>query len=86
LSASATGIKISFDSGLLFAVNKAELQSQAKANLGNLAKILSKHSDTDILGEGDTDNSAAPHIETCLIDFFCCRSSDSRRPHISTEY
>jgi hypothetical protein len=41
-------------------VNKAELQSQAKANLGNLAKILSKHSDTDILGEGDTDNSAAP--------------------------
>jgi outer membrane protein OmpA-like peptidoglycan-associated protein len=51
------GIKITFDSGLLFAVNKSDLQTQAKANLEKLAGTLSKYSDTDILIEGDTDNS-----------------------------
>lgn len=53
------GIKITFDSGLLFAVNKADLQPQSKANLENLAKTLSKYADTDVLVEGDTDNSGS---------------------------
>lgn len=53
------GIKITFDSGLLFDVSKADLRPQAKENLVSLAKILSKYSDTDILVEGDTDNSGS---------------------------
>jgi len=50
------GIKITFDSGILFATNSYELQSGAKANIASLSKILNKYPDTNILIEGDTDN------------------------------
>ncbi|MCK4856460.1 MAG: OmpA family protein [candidate division Zixibacteria bacterium] len=50
------GIKITFDSGILFAVNKSELQSAAKTNLQKLAVILNKYDDTEILIEGHTDS------------------------------
>ena len=49
------GIKITFESGILFAVNKSELQSPARTNLENLAVILNKYPDTDVLIEGHTD-------------------------------
>ncbi|MDZ7859166.1 MAG: OmpA family protein [Candidatus Krumholzibacteriota bacterium] len=51
------GIKITFDSGLLFDINKSDLQPQAKINIEKLAKILNKYPDTNILVEGDTDNT-----------------------------
>jgi outer membrane protein OmpA-like peptidoglycan-associated protein len=51
------GIKITFESGILFDVNKSELQSAAKSNIENLAKILNKYSDTKILVEGHTDST-----------------------------
>src|SRR5512139_2452226 len=37
------GIKITFDSGLLFDVNKAELKQASRDNLANLANILNKY-------------------------------------------
>jgi outer membrane protein OmpA-like peptidoglycan-associated protein len=49
------GIKITFDSGILFDVDKAELRPIAKQNLGELATILKKYPDTNILVEGHTD-------------------------------
>jgi outer membrane protein OmpA-like peptidoglycan-associated protein len=49
------GIKITFDSGLMFDVNKATLRSQSQQNLANLATILNKYPDTNILLEGHTD-------------------------------
>jgi outer membrane protein OmpA-like peptidoglycan-associated protein len=49
------GIKITFDSGILFAVDRAMLQDEAKANLEELAGILNKYEDTVILIEGHTD-------------------------------
>ena len=51
------GIKITFDSGILFEVNKADLQPAAKSNIDNLAKILNKYNDTNILIEGHTDST-----------------------------
>lgn len=53
------GIKITFDSGLLFKVNKSELSAASKTNLTNLAEILNKYEDTDILLEGHTDASGS---------------------------
>jgi outer membrane protein OmpA-like peptidoglycan-associated protein len=50
------GIKITFDSGILFQTNSSELQPAAKTNIESLAKILNKYPDTNILIEGDTDN------------------------------
>jgi len=49
------GIKITFDSGILFDVDKAALRSEARTNLDKLAVILNKYPDTDILIEGHTD-------------------------------
>lgn len=50
------GIKITFDSGILFATNSSELQSAAKTNIQSLATVLNRYPDTNILIEGDTDN------------------------------
>jgi outer membrane protein OmpA-like peptidoglycan-associated protein len=49
------GIKITFDSGILFDVDKAALKSDAITNLDKLSVILNKYDDTDILIEGHTD-------------------------------
>jgi outer membrane protein OmpA-like peptidoglycan-associated protein len=49
------GIRITFESGILFDVDKAALRPEAKANLDKLAVILNKYDDTDVLIEGHTD-------------------------------
>lgn len=51
------GIKITFDSGILFSVNSSTLQPEAKVNLEKLATILNKYGDTDVLVEGHTDST-----------------------------
>jgi outer membrane protein OmpA-like peptidoglycan-associated protein len=51
------GIKITFDSGILFDVDKATLKPEAMANLDKLAVILNKYPDTNILIEGHTDST-----------------------------
>lgn len=53
------GIKITFDSGILFDVDKATLQSAARINLSKLAVILNKYNDTNVLIEGHTDASGS---------------------------
>jgi outer membrane protein OmpA-like peptidoglycan-associated protein len=53
------GIKITFDSGILFDFNKSELRSQAKENIDKLAVILLKYPDTNILVAGHTDASGS---------------------------
>jgi len=50
------GIKITFDSGILFEFNSSELQYDARQNLTKLATILNKYEDTDVLIEGHTDS------------------------------
>ncbi len=49
------GIKITFNSGLLFDVNKATLRPASKDELAKLARILKKYDETRILIEGHTD-------------------------------
>jgi outer membrane protein OmpA-like peptidoglycan-associated protein len=53
------GIKITFNSGLLFDFDKSNLRPQAQTNIQSLAKVLNKYSDTDIVVEGDTDNTGS---------------------------
>jgi len=50
------GIKITFDSGILFAFDSAELSGQAEENITELATTLKDYEDTNILIEGHTDN------------------------------
>jgi outer membrane protein OmpA-like peptidoglycan-associated protein len=51
------GIKITFDSGLLFDVDKWTLRDASRQNLTKLAVILDKYPDTNILIEGHTDST-----------------------------
>ncbi len=53
------GIKITFDSGLLFDVDKYELRPASKENLTKLAAILNKYPDTNIIIEGHTDSTGS---------------------------
>lgn len=49
------GIRITFDSGLLFAVDQSDLSGSAQTNLNELGTTLNKYDDTEILIEGHTD-------------------------------
>lgn len=49
------GIKLTFDSGILFEVNKSNLSGQSMTNLTDLGVILNKYDDTNVLIEGHTD-------------------------------
>ncbi|MBD3334013.1 MAG: OmpA family protein [Candidatus Eisenbacteria bacterium] len=49
------GIKITFGSGILFDVDRHALRPVAQSNLRDLARILKKYEDTNILIEGHTD-------------------------------
>ena len=49
------GIKITFSSGILFDVDKADLKDDPKAELAELSAILNKYADTNILLAGHTD-------------------------------
>jgi outer membrane protein OmpA-like peptidoglycan-associated protein len=62
------GIKITFDSGILFDTDSAAVQSAGRENLINLAKVLQKYEDTDILIEGHTDATGSEEHNLSLSD------------------
>ena len=62
------GIKITFDSGILFDVDSFQLRPAAKTNIENLAKVLNKYPDTNILVEGDTDNTGTEEYNQTLSE------------------
>ena len=62
------GIKITFDSGLLFDINKYDLRAASQENLNKLAAILNKYPDTNILVEGHTDSTGTREINMPLSE------------------
>lgn len=62
------GIKITFDSGLLFDINKYDLRAASQENLTKLAAILNKYPDTNILIEGHTDSTGTREINMPLSE------------------
>jgi outer membrane protein OmpA-like peptidoglycan-associated protein len=62
------GIKITFDSGLMFDVNKYDLRAASQTNLTKLATILNKYPDTNILVEGHTDSTGTREINMPLSE------------------
>lgn len=50
------GIKVTFDSGILFGFDSYQLTPQAKENIREMAQTLKKYEDTNILVEGHTDD------------------------------
>ncbi len=62
------GIKITFDSGILFTVNSDALTGTSKQNIVSLAKTLQKYEDTNILIEGHTDSSGSEEYNQTLSE------------------
>ncbi len=62
------GIKITFDSGLLFDVDQYELKAETKQNLTELSETLKKYEDTNILIEGHTDNTGSDRYNQGLSE------------------
>jgi outer membrane protein OmpA-like peptidoglycan-associated protein len=60
------GIKITFDSGILFDVSSSAVQHKGRENLINLSEILNKYEDTDILIEGHTDATGSEEYNLTL--------------------
>lgn len=61
-------IKITFDSGLLFDINKYDLRPASQTNLTKLATILNKYPDTNVLIEGHTDSSGTREFNMPLSE------------------
>lgn len=53
------GIKITFGGGILFDVDRSDLRTEAQANLIDLARILQKYDDTNVMVQGHTDATGA---------------------------
>ena len=59
-------IKVTFDSGILFALNKADLNAASKANLAKFASQMADMPETDITIYGHTDNTGSDAVNERL--------------------
>ncbi|WP_077197090.1 OmpA family protein [Prevotella ihumii] len=59
-------VKVTFDSGILFATNKANLNATSKKELADFAKVMMKNSDCDVAIQGYTDASGNDNINIPL--------------------
>lgn len=62
------GIKITFDSGILFDTNSSNLRPASQADIAKLAATLQKYPDTNVLVEGHTDNTGTDAINQPLSE------------------
>jgi outer membrane protein OmpA-like peptidoglycan-associated protein len=61
-----TAVKVTFESGILFATNKYDLNNSAKSSLAELAKVLKEYNDADVAIFGHTDSSGSDAINNPL--------------------
>ncbi|MEJ8803256.1 OmpA family protein [Pontibacter sp. H249] len=61
-------IRVNFDSGILFAVNSAELSANAKRDIEKLAKTLKEYEGTNVIVEGHTDNTGSYELNQKLSE------------------
>ena len=61
-----TAVKVTFDSGVLFATNKYSLNQSAQANLAEFAKVLMEYNDADVVIYGHTDSTGSDAINNPL--------------------
>jgi len=62
------GIKLTFDSGILFGFDSSTLQPEAKKNIYKLADILKKYPDSNILIAGHTDSDGSDQYNQSLSE------------------
>ena len=62
------GIKVTFDSGILFEVNSYQLSDASKDEIAKLSEILQKYEDTNIMFAGHTDNTGSDEYNLTLSE------------------
>src|SRR5690554_3678506 len=62
------GIVVTFDSGILFDFDKAELKPAARENLANLARSLMEYDGTEVLLVGHTDSVGSDEYNQALSE------------------
>jgi outer membrane protein OmpA-like peptidoglycan-associated protein len=62
------GIKITFDSGILFGFASSELTPESRQNIAKMAETLQKYDDTEILIEGHTDDKGSDEYNQKLSE------------------
>lgn len=62
------GIKVTFESGILFQTGKAELNASSKTALTKFAQTLIEYPDTDVMIYGHTDNTGSDAINQPLSE------------------
>lgn len=62
------GIVIEFNSKILFGFDQSTLSSEAKGNLDKLISVLQKYPDTNIEGQGHTDNTGSASYNKTLSE------------------
>lgn len=62
------GILVTFDSGLLFALNSSDLSAKSKEDLKKFAEVLIKYPDTNLLVNGHTDNTGSDELNQKLSE------------------
>ncbi len=72
------GIHITFDSGILFDVNSANLRTAAQGNLNDLTQSLEDYEGTDVLVVGHTDSTGDAGYNQGLSE----RRADSARTYL----
>jgi outer membrane protein OmpA-like peptidoglycan-associated protein len=81
------GIKVTFESGILFETGKADLNASSKTALMNFSKTLKDYSDTNVMIYGHTDNTGSDAINQPLSenranavkDFLLVQGVDAKR-------
>ena len=59
-------VKVTFDSGVLFATNKYDLNDAARRDLAQFAQVLKNYADTDVAIFGHTDSTGSDAINNPL--------------------
>ena len=59
-------VKVTFDSGILFATGKADLSQSAKNSLAQFAKVLNENKDCDVAIYGHTDSTGSDAVNQPL--------------------
>ena len=61
-------LRVTFESAILFDVDKADLKSSARDNLTKVAGVLNEYPDTDLIIEGHTDSQGSDSYNQTLSE------------------
>jgi outer membrane protein OmpA-like peptidoglycan-associated protein len=62
------GINVTFESGLMFKINSADISDSYKSDLTSAAEVFNKYAETNIVIEGHTDDSGADDYNMTLSE------------------